>query len=77
MKVLFVSPEIVPYAASGGLADVAEALPVELKDEGVDVTRVVPKYKGIEEKYDLEKENHIFSWKITDLNENVVPVRLV
>ncbi len=55
MKVLFVSPETVPYAASGGLADVAEALPVALEEQNVSVTRVMPKYLGIENKYDLKK----------------------
>lgn len=55
MKVLFVSPETVPYAASGGLADVAEALPVALEEQDVSVTRVMPKYLGIENKYDLKK----------------------
>lgn len=56
MKILFVSPETVPFAASGGLADVAEALPVALNDVGMEVTRVMPKYKGIEEKFDIKKE---------------------
>lgn len=55
MKVLFVTPEIVPYAATGGLADVGEALPFALLEEGADVTRVMPKYKGIEDKYPLKK----------------------
>ncbi len=55
MKILFVTPETVPFAASGGLADVAEALPVALHGQGIDVTRIMPKYKGIEDKFDLDK----------------------
>ncbi len=55
MKVLFVSSEVVPYAASGGLADVAEALPIALQEEGVDVIRVMPKYRGIELKHKLKR----------------------
>ena len=55
MNVLFVTPEIVPYAATGGLADVGEALPYALKDEGASVTRVMPKYKGIEDRFPLKK----------------------
>lgn len=55
INVLFVTPEIVPYAATGGLADVGEALPFALNEEGATVTRVMPKYKGIEDKYPLEK----------------------
>jgi len=56
MKVLFVSPETVPFAASGGLADVAEALPLALKELGIEAIRVMPKYKGIENKFDLKKK---------------------
>lgn len=56
MKILFVTPETVPFAASGGLADVAEALPVALKEQGMEVTRVMPKYKGIEDKFELTKK---------------------
>ncbi len=55
LNVLFVTPEIVPYAATGGLADVGEALPYALLDEGAKVTRVMPKYKGIEERFPLKK----------------------
>lgn len=56
MKVLFVSPETVPFAASGGLADVAEALPLALKELGVEAIRVMPKYRGIENKFELKKQ---------------------
>lgn len=55
MITLFVSPEIVPYRATGGLADVAEALPPALEEIGTKTIRVMPKYKGIEDKYDLKK----------------------
>ena len=55
MKVLFVTPEIVPYAATGGLADVSEALPYALQEQGAEVVRVMPKYKGIEDKFPLVK----------------------
>ncbi len=56
MKILFVSSETVPYAASGGLADVAEALPIALKEEGVDIIRVMPKYRAVEDNYALKRE---------------------
>ncbi len=56
LKVLFVTPEIVPYKATGGLADVGEALPPALMQEGVEAVRVMPKYKGIEQSYDLDRE---------------------
>lgn len=56
MRILFVSPEIVPYAATGGLADVGEALPYALMDQGIETVRVMPKYKGMEDRYNLKKE---------------------
>jgi len=34
MKIAFVSTECVPYAKTGGLADVAGSLPVELQNLG-------------------------------------------
>ncbi|BEP28307.1 glycogen synthase GlgA [Helicovermis profundi] len=37
MKVLFVSAEVVPFSKTGGLADVAYALPKALRDKGIDV----------------------------------------
>lgn len=47
MKVLFVASEAAPLIKSGGLGDVAGALPKELAKKGVDVRVVLPKYKGI------------------------------
>lgn len=47
MKILFVSPEISPFAKTGGLADVAQALPKALKAAGHDVISVMPKYSGV------------------------------
>ena len=35
MKVLFVSSEAVPFAKTGGLADVAGSLPVSLQEKNV------------------------------------------
>lgn len=49
MKILFVASEVVPYAKSGGLADVAGSLPKELLKLGHDISIVMPKYKEIEE----------------------------
>ncbi len=50
MRVLLASPEVFPFAKTGGLADVAGALPKALQKLGVDVRVIMPKYKGIEEK---------------------------
>lgn len=55
MKVLFITPETVPYAATGGLADVAEALPEALSKLNIEVVRVMPKYRGIENRFELKR----------------------
>lgn len=54
MKVLFAVSECVPFVKSGGLADVAGALPKELAKMGVDVRVIMPKYGLISEKYEKE-----------------------
>ena len=45
MKVLFCVSEASFFAKTGGLADVAEALPLALEKLGVEVKMVMPKYK--------------------------------
>ncbi len=47
MKILFCSSEVVPFAKTGGLADVSGSLPLALKGLGVDVRIVMPLYKVI------------------------------
>lgn len=47
MRVLFCASEAVPYAKTGGLADVAGALPKALARAGLDVMLVLPKYKQV------------------------------
>ena len=44
MKILYVSSEAVPYSKSGGLGDVAGALPEKIS-ESADVTLITPLYK--------------------------------
>lgn len=48
MRVLFLSPEAVPFAKTGGLADVAGALPGALRRLGVDVRILLPFYPSAE-----------------------------
>lgn len=50
MKVLFVSSEAVPFAFSGGLGEVAGALPKALVSKGVDCRVIMPLYEQITEK---------------------------
>jgi len=48
-RILFVSSESRPFASTGGLADVAEALPNELNQMGVNVDRILPLYRKVRE----------------------------
>jgi len=47
-KVLFASPEVVPFAKTGGLADVAGTLPVALRSMGCDIRIIMPFYRMVE-----------------------------
>jgi starch synthase len=44
LSILFCASEVAPYAKTGGLADVAQALPVALKNLGCDVRVFMPFY---------------------------------
>lgn len=55
MKIFFAASEAVPFAKSGGLADVAGSLPKEIAKLGHEVTVFMPKYLSIDEqKHGLE-----------------------
>lgn len=47
LKVLLASSEVVPFAKTGGLADVAGSLPLALGGLGVDVRVIMPKYASV------------------------------
>lgn len=50
MKVLFVAAEVDPWVKTGGLADVAGALPAALRAAGHDVRVVMPRYRTLRER---------------------------
>jgi len=50
MKVAFLASEVIPYAKTGGLADVAGALPKFLAGLGADVRVVMPFYREVRKK---------------------------
>lgn len=50
MNVLFVAAEVDPWIKTGGLADVAGALPAALRSIGHDVRVVMPRYRVLREK---------------------------
>jgi len=49
LKILFLSPEVTPYAKTGGLADVAGSLPGALRKLGLDVMVGLPFYRTVRE----------------------------
>ena len=50
MKVLFASAEVLPFAWTGGLGDVCRALPLALRDLGVEVEIAMPFYRMVRER---------------------------
>lgn len=48
-KVLFLAPEVAPFAKTGGLADVAGSLPDALRRQGVDASICLPLYRSVKE----------------------------
>lgn len=66
MKVLLCSSEVVPFAKTGGLADVAGALPLALEKKGIEVNICMPKYGTIKEQdYNLKKlDDNVYYCKI-------------
>ncbi|WP_297791068.1 glycogen synthase GlgA [uncultured Anaerococcus sp.] len=56
MNILFLTGEAVPFIKTGGLADVAGALPKELVKKGQDCRVVLPLYKAIDDKYRQKME---------------------
>lgn len=66
MKIVMCASEVVPYAKTGGLADVAGALPLALEEEGQQVIIVMPYYKQIKNaKFKIQKLNSDVSYTNT------------
>lgn len=51
MNVLFVTPEIAPWVKTGGLGDVAGALPAALRAAGCDMRVLLPRYPALREAF--------------------------
>lgn len=67
LKIAFAAAECVPYAKTGGLADVAGSLPIDLAELGCDVKVFIPKYARIDEsRYRLK-----YNWDIGEM-----PIRI-
>ena len=63
MKVLFVASEALPYASTGGLADVIGSLPPILKKEGVDARVIIPYYSVFKQR-NLSDIRFLFDFRV-------------
>ncbi|MBN1637394.1 MAG: glycogen synthase GlgA [Ignavibacteriales bacterium] len=50
LKILFVTPEAVPFVKTGGVADVSGSLPLKLQELGHQVRIIIPKYALVDER---------------------------
>ena len=50
-KILYIASEAMPFASTGGLADVIGSLPLEVAKEGVDVRVVMPLHSSVSKVY--------------------------
>jgi starch synthase len=59
MKIVMCASEVVPFAKTGGLADVAGALPLALEKEKQEVIIIMPRYKAIDAaKFNLKESKN-------------------
>ena len=88
MRVVMASSEVVPYAKTGGLADVLGALPRALHRLGIDVAVIMPKYASITaERFPLRRTDWLLQVPVSSQNvpaavlqselDDEVPVYLV
>jgi len=72
MKIAICASEVVPFAKTGGLADVAGALPLALEKEGQEVIIILPRYKAVAgAKFGLKKLNPRVSYCVIGKNIKV------
>lgn len=64
MRILFVTSESVPFAKTGGLADVAYALPKAIKEYGHDIRVIMPMHKKVIDQY-YDKLHFIKSYNVS------------
>ncbi|MDA7745854.1 glycogen synthase GlgA [Psychromonas sp.] len=55
LKILFISSEVEGFSKTGGLADVAKALPIELRNLGHEVVIITPFYRTIQHRQDAQQ----------------------
>lgn len=72
MKIVMCASEAVPFAKTGGLADVAGALPAALEQEGHEIIIIMPRYKAIQDsKFKVQRLKDDVSYSVTGRNIKV------
>ena len=72
MKIAEVSSEIIPYAKTGGLADVVGTLPLYLEKAGHEISIFMPFYKSVKKSgIDIKLSNIAFDIPIGDIEHTV------
>lgn len=72
MKIVMCASEVVPFAKTGGLADVAGALPLALEELNQEVIIVLPRYKSIQDpKFKIQRLKDDISYSSTGKNIKV------
>ena len=72
MKIVEVSPEIIPYAKTGGLADVVGTLPLYLEKAGHEISMFIPFYKSVKKSgIDIKLLDITFDIPIDDIKHTV------
>jgi starch synthase len=75
MRILMIASEAQPFSKTGGLADVAGALPKALARIGHDVTVITPRYRGVTDgpvaaTVRVEVAGHVFPGRLMDAGRN-------
>ncbi|MFH1269937.1 MAG: glycogen synthase GlgA [Candidatus Omnitrophota bacterium] len=72
MKIAICASEVVPFAKTGGLADVTGALPLDLESLNQEAIIVMPRYKSIQEpKFSLRRLKADISYTVIGKNTKV------
>lgn len=72
MKILQIASEMVPFAKTGGLADVAGALPLVLEQLGQEVIIALPRYKAVQNsEFKIQKLKGDISYTVIGKNTKV------
>jgi starch synthase len=72
MKIAMCASEVVPFAKTGGLADVAGALPLALEELGEEVIIIMPCYKAVQgSNFRVQRLKEDISYSVTGKNIKV------